>query len=191
MAQGRSTKIVSMIKWIWTSRLATKNSLSLWAWGSGFRVSRSVIRFPGTGFRVPVFGSRGPFLKFRVPGFGFLVSGFAFCISDSGFRDSGSSPRVSDFEFRIPGFGIRVPGFAFHVPYPGFQVLGFGFQDSGSRFRVAGIHCDARHMPVLLYPQGREHPPRPGDVLLSGLRFTVGWGYQPGADTYQHLSADK
>ena len=28
-AQGRSTKIISMIKWIWTSRLSIKNSLSL------------------------------------------------------------------------------------------------------------------------------------------------------------------
>ena len=28
MAQGRSTKIISMIKWIWTSRLSIKNSLS-------------------------------------------------------------------------------------------------------------------------------------------------------------------
>jgi len=29
MAQGRSTKIILMIKWSWTSRLSTKNSLSL------------------------------------------------------------------------------------------------------------------------------------------------------------------
>ena len=29
MAQGRSTKIISMIKWIWTSRLTMKNSLRL------------------------------------------------------------------------------------------------------------------------------------------------------------------
>ena len=29
MAQGRSTKIISMIKWIRTSRLSIKNSLSL------------------------------------------------------------------------------------------------------------------------------------------------------------------
>ena len=28
MAQGRSTKILSMTKWIWTSRLSIKNSLS-------------------------------------------------------------------------------------------------------------------------------------------------------------------
>ena len=32
MAQGRSTKIVSMIKWIRTSRLSIKNSQSLWRW---------------------------------------------------------------------------------------------------------------------------------------------------------------
>ena len=30
MAQGRSTKIMSMIKWIWTSRLSIKNPLSAW-----------------------------------------------------------------------------------------------------------------------------------------------------------------
>ena len=39
MAQGRSTKVVSMIKWIRTSRLSRKNSLSLSgaprAWGGG------------------------------------------------------------------------------------------------------------------------------------------------------------
>ena len=29
MAQGRSTKIISMLKWIWTSRLSIKKSLSL------------------------------------------------------------------------------------------------------------------------------------------------------------------
>ena len=29
MAQGRSTQIISMIKWIRTSRLSTKNSLSI------------------------------------------------------------------------------------------------------------------------------------------------------------------
>jgi len=29
MAQGRSTKIISKIKWIWTSRLSIKNSLSV------------------------------------------------------------------------------------------------------------------------------------------------------------------
>ena len=29
MAQGRSTKIISMIKWIWTIRLSIKNYLSL------------------------------------------------------------------------------------------------------------------------------------------------------------------
>ena len=29
MAQGRSTKIISMIKWIQTSKLSIKNSLSL------------------------------------------------------------------------------------------------------------------------------------------------------------------
>ena len=28
MAQGRSTQIISMIKWIWTNRLSIKNSLS-------------------------------------------------------------------------------------------------------------------------------------------------------------------
>jgi len=40
MAQGRSTKIISMIKWIWTSRLSIKNSLSLGfiVWDLGFRV---------------------------------------------------------------------------------------------------------------------------------------------------------
>ena len=29
MAQGRSTKNVSMIRWIWTSMLSTKNALSV------------------------------------------------------------------------------------------------------------------------------------------------------------------
>jgi len=29
MAQGRSSKIISMIKWIWTIRLSIKNSLSV------------------------------------------------------------------------------------------------------------------------------------------------------------------
>jgi len=33
MAQGRSTKIISMIEWIRTSRLSIKNSLSLSAAG--------------------------------------------------------------------------------------------------------------------------------------------------------------
>ena len=32
MAQGRSTQVISMIKWIWTTRLSLKNSLSLDAW---------------------------------------------------------------------------------------------------------------------------------------------------------------
>ena len=30
MAQGRSTKIISTIQWIWTSRLSIKNSVSLY-----------------------------------------------------------------------------------------------------------------------------------------------------------------
>ena len=33
MAQGRSTKTISMIKWIWTSGLSIKNSLSLEGFG--------------------------------------------------------------------------------------------------------------------------------------------------------------
>ena len=33
MAQGRSTKIITMIKWIRTSRLSIKNSLSLLCFG--------------------------------------------------------------------------------------------------------------------------------------------------------------
>jgi len=35
MAQGRSTKIISMVKWIRTSRLSIKHSLSLWWRGEG------------------------------------------------------------------------------------------------------------------------------------------------------------
>jgi len=42
MAQGRSTKIISMIKWIRTSRLLTKNFLS--------DVSGLAFRVPGFAF---------------------------------------------------------------------------------------------------------------------------------------------
>ena len=43
MAQGRSTKIISMIKWMRTSRLSMKNYLSLEfrVWGLGFKVQGS------------------------------------------------------------------------------------------------------------------------------------------------------
>ena len=72
MAQGRSTKIISMITWIRTSRLSIKNSLSLSAcgglgcvvYGSGF--------VPGSGGgRDEVFG--GLSVGLQVQGFGFGV----------------------------------------------------------------------------------------------------------------------
>jgi len=53
MAQGRSTKIISMIKWIWTSRWSIKNSLSLgfglWELGLGVRGWRFRVRGQGVG----------------------------------------------------------------------------------------------------------------------------------------------
>jgi hypothetical protein len=36
MAQGRSTQVISSMKWIWTSRLSIKNSLFTLRWRLGF-----------------------------------------------------------------------------------------------------------------------------------------------------------
>ena len=53
MAQGRSTKIISMIKWIRTSRLSIKNSLSVSPeWGSYLVAMVHAVRL------APVFGFR-------------------------------------------------------------------------------------------------------------------------------------
>ena len=49
MAQGRSTKVISMIKWVRTSRLSVKNSLSLAPMCLGFGGSRLGL---GLGVRV-------------------------------------------------------------------------------------------------------------------------------------------
>ena len=48
MAQGRSTKIISMIEWIRTSRLPIMNSLSAFP-GAGFREEASGTRHNGVG----------------------------------------------------------------------------------------------------------------------------------------------
>ena len=74
--------IITMIKWIRTSRLSMKNSLS--ASSSCAVHSRAL---PGLRFWVLVWGS-------VVPGFGFKVNG-------SGFRASG-------FGFRVSGLGLLV-----------------------------------------------------------------------------------
>ena len=84
MAQGQSTKIISMIKWIWTSKLSIKNYLSflvrIWGsgggvQGSGLRVQGSGCRVQGTGYRVQGAGSRVQGSGCRVQGAGSRVEG--------------------------------------------------------------------------------------------------------------------
>ena len=89
MAQDRFTKIISMIKWIRTSRLSTKNSLSR-------KYGRDLVEAKGEGTRAKHVRAVHPqrhLFGFQVWGFGFRVSGFGF--------------RVSGFGSRVSGFGIR------------------------------------------------------------------------------------
>ena len=74
-------RIIWMIKWIWTSRLSIKNSLS-----SGFLVS-------GFGFRVSCFGYR--------------VQGSGFRVQDSGFRVLGARVVVRQKRFRVSFFKLK------------------------------------------------------------------------------------
>ena len=108
MAQGRSTKITSTIRWIRTSRLSIK-TLSLGVStcnpvtknatmvrdvdgsGSCVRVLRVGFRVQGLGFRVYAFGFR-----VRVHGLWFMVRVWGL-----GFRVQGSGFRVKGFELRV------------------------------------------------------------------------------------------
>jgi len=93
MAQGRSTKIISMIKWIRTSRLSVKNSLSCAAaappsptapglafkvWRLAFGVWRLGNGDWGLGSRVEGGGLRVEGLVFGVEGGGLRVEGLGF-----------------------------------------------------------------------------------------------------------------
>ena len=80
MAQGRSTKIVWMIKWIRTSRSSIKNFLSLprimarekeakSSEDGCFRLQDLGFRVQGAGFRVQGSGCRVPCAGFRVQGY--------------------------------------------------------------------------------------------------------------------------
>ena len=91
MAQGRSTKIISMMKWIRTSRLPIKNPLS------GIKAS---LGSTAQGFRAQGSGSGVHVSGFRVQGSGFGVQG-------SGFRVQGTDSGVSTPEFQTLGIKYR------------------------------------------------------------------------------------
>ena len=90
MAQGRSTIIISVIMWIWTSRLSIKNSLSH---PRRPPLSRQCpephfARQPcqkSTGLRVWGSGFRGQGLELRVQGSGFMVQGLGLRVWGLGF----------------------------------------------------------------------------------------------------------
>ena len=76
--------IITMIKWIRTSRLSTKNSLltaagptpdAVGVWGLGFGVWGFVFRVLGFRFKISDFRSRVPGLGFGVSGLGLRVGG--------------------------------------------------------------------------------------------------------------------
>ena len=125
MGQGRSTKILSMIKWIRNSRLSIQNSLS---WGKGQRLRAE--RAPGPRIFPRIFRCPGgPGLWFRVQGSGIQVSGSGFRVQGFGcrvpgvrFRVQGSCLRASDSELRVWGFGFGVCGLGFIVWGLGFRV---------------------------------------------------------------------
>jgi len=117
--------IITMIKWIRTSRLSIKNSLPLGVRfsGFGFRVSKTSLIALLTSLCLPFSG-------FGVWGFEFEVSGYG--VMDSGFGFRGFGIEFGGFGFRISGFGFRVSGF-------GFRFLGSGFGFQFSDFKLKGV----------------------------------------------------
>ena len=91
MARGRSTKVISVIKWIRTSRLSKKKTLSA--------VEEKCWRRRRCGRRCGFWTPSNP--RVQVVGFGFWVFGLWFRVSGFGFRSLG-------VRFRVPGFGFRV-----------------------------------------------------------------------------------
>ena len=151
MARGRSTEIISTIKWIRTRKLSTKNCLS------APPDSRSL--FSPAERRCP---------RTCVVGLNVLVSlngqtHIGLCRNDNllprfvffAFRDwersvswKGVGMQREFIWFRVPGSGIRDPSFGFRISGSGFRVSGFGFQISGSEirglsfgFRVSDFWC--------------------------------------------------
>jgi len=130
MAQGRSTEIIS--KWIRTSRLSIKNSLSFrsrmtccWLRVATLRVIDCRSACGGLVFKAhrllyhSTLGLRVLKKKKKVR----LRFGFAF--------------RSPGFRFRVSGFVLRVSGFGL-----GFRTPRFGFRGSGSGLRtVYGAGC--------------------------------------------------
>jgi len=57
MAQGRSTETISMIKWIRTSRLSIKNSLSLQE--RGISISSTALQFEYNGIQINLLDTPG------------------------------------------------------------------------------------------------------------------------------------
>jgi len=138
--------IITMIKWIRTSRLSIENSLSRLL-DAAHRVIPPVL-LATQPILVWVWGVRGP--GFGVWGFGFRVWNLEF--------------RVSGLEFGVSGFGFGTWGFAFRVLE--FQVSGFGYR--GFRFRVWGGSVQRVLPQVLLAPQ--THPGVGFRVLCLGFR---------------------
>ena len=160
-------KIISMIKWIRTSRMSIKNERGTRHPCSSWPISQRVplrlhfgCRVSGSGFR---------HFLFRVSGFGFRVSGFGFRVP--GFDTFCFGFRVSGFGFRVSGFGLRVSGFMFQRFL--FRASSFGFRASGfdtSSFRVPGATAAASWMTVWGLGLRVQRPPR--RLWIQGIRIS-------------------
>jgi len=122
MAQGRSTKIISTIKWIRTSRLSIKKSLS------ARRHARTRTRPGGPpAFALSKQQASQKKRPVRTTSQSKVEATHAprgsACFSVFSFRFSGLGSRVSDFVFRVSCFMFRLSGV-------GFRVSGFGFWGS-------------------------------------------------------------
>ena len=155
MAQGRSTNIISMIKWIRFSRMSIKNSLSSESEFSGlFRVQkvrcRAAAQPPPPWCRVS--GLRVEGSAFRVQRLFRVYVRFISCSSRAYFglrRQDGNSsaaapPLLSSFRVRdlmlTSGLeGAMSSSSAAASPLlSGFRVQGAGFRVQGAGFRVRG-----------------------------------------------------
>ena len=113
--------IITMISWIRTSKLSTKNSLSMYKglgcqnagpWTCAPRKHQTLPESPSRPFRVQDLGSRFHDSRVRVWGFGLRcqvsgsrVQGLGFKVQGSGFRDQGSGFRVEGSSLMDRGSG--------------------------------------------------------------------------------------
>ena len=120
MVQGRSTKIISIIKWIRTSRLSIKNSLSYepspktTGYEPAKRYTPSPCILP-TCFRLQDLSSYTSILRsqFKEKYSAEMWSGLGFDFGVSGFRF-----QFWGFGFQISVLGVRVLEFRVHLPLP-------------------------------------------------------------------------